>query len=121
MQSRDLREIASIRDPRYRASADLLQFNLELDFTDSLTFVSQTAYNEDKVYSFQDYNRFNTVPIFYDTSKFTRRFQTPSNPTGGGPSFFSNLAPGGIFCRSEDRRVGKECVSTVRLRWSPYH
>src|SRR3546814_13618411 len=24
-------------------------------------------------------------------------------------------------CRSEERRVGKECVSTGRFRWSPYH
>src|SRR3546814_14475867 len=23
-------------------------------------------------------------------------------------------------CRSEERRVGKECVSTCRYRWSPY-
>src|SRR3546814_1023276 len=23
--------------------------------------------------------------------------------------------------RSEERRVGKECVSRCRLRWSPYH
>src|SRR3546814_13231097 len=27
------------------------------------------------------------------------------------------LRPG----RSEERRVGKECVSTCRSRWSPYH
>src|SRR3546814_14803642 len=31
-----------------------------------------------------------------------------------------------VFCpslkpRSEERRVGKECVSTCRSRWSPYH
>src|SRR3546814_3549935 len=25
------------------------------------------------------------------------------------------------FPRSEERRVGKECVSTCRSRWSPYH
>src|SRR3546814_8931132 len=25
------------------------------------------------------------------------------------------------FIRSEERRVGKECVSTCRSRWSPYH
>src|SRR3546814_4883663 len=25
------------------------------------------------------------------------------------------------FTRSEERRVGKECVSTCRSRWSPYH
>src|SRR3546814_16851734 len=32
--------------------------------------------------------------------------------TGEGPA---DLA------RSEERRVGKECVSTCRSRWSPYH
>src|SRR3546814_15125637 len=26
-----------------------------------------------------------------------------------------------LCCRSEERRVGKECVSTCRSRWSPYH
>src|SRR3546814_1899490 len=26
-----------------------------------------------------------------------------------------------IQYRSEERRVGKECVSTCRSRWSPYH
>src|SRR3546814_20950088 len=26
-----------------------------------------------------------------------------------------------IAARSEERRVGKECVSTCRYRWSPYH
>src|SRR3546814_15476718 len=25
------------------------------------------------------------------------------------------------FLRSEERRVGKACVSTCRSRWSPYH
>ena len=27
----------------------------------------------------------------------------------------------GKIRRSEERRVGKECVSTCRSRWSPYH
>src|SRR3546814_14307528 len=26
-----------------------------------------------------------------------------------------------LIARSEERRVGKECVSTCRSRWSPYH
>src|SRR3546814_11572839 len=26
-----------------------------------------------------------------------------------------------VINRSEERRVGKECVSTCRSRWSPYH
>src|SRR3546814_11788167 len=29
--------------------------------------------------------------------------------------------PKGAGARSEARRVGKECVSTVRIRWWPYH
>src|SRR3546814_14508965 len=32
-------------------------------------------------------------------------------------SFAGNVA----LSRSEERRVGKECVSTCRSRWSPYH
>src|SRR3546814_19474765 len=30
-------------------------------------------------------------------------------------------AAGRVARRSEERRVGKECVSTCRFRWSPYH
>src|SRR3546814_10878257 len=30
-------------------------------------------------------------------------------------------AQGGRIRRSEERRVGKECVSSCRSRWSPYH
>src|SRR3546814_4419844 len=29
--------------------------------------------------------------------------------------------PQAVPDRSEERRVGKECVSTCRSRWSPYH
>src|SRR3546814_14006082 len=39
---------------------------------------------------------------------------------------FADRAAAEAFCRkdpyrSEERRVGKECVSTCRSRWSPYH
>src|SRR3546814_11033893 len=34
-----------------------------------------------------------------------------------GCDYTAPNAPG----RSEERRVGKECVSTCRSRWSPYH
>src|SRR3546814_19022442 len=32
-----------------------------------------------------------------------------------------SLDPRPLIDRSEERRVGKECVSTCRSRWSPYH
>src|SRR3546814_11299054 len=34
--------------------------------------------------------------------------------------FFDRMGPHAL-ARSEERRVGKECVSTCRSRWSPYH
>src|SRR3546814_16686827 len=33
----------------------------------------------------------------------------------------TDTGPGLRETRSEERRVGKECVSTCRSRWSPYH
>src|SRR3546814_15034895 len=33
----------------------------------------------------------------------------------------NDVAQNNMRNRSEERRVGKECVSTVRSRWSPYH
>jgi len=102
MQSRNLREIASIRDPRYRADSDILSINLDFDVSDNLTLSSQTAWNWDKVYSFQDYNRFNTVPIFSDTSGW--------KTAAGNPSMYRGLAPGGVFC---DPQIG--CSSSLAV------
>src|SRR3546814_19856741 len=34
---------------------------------------------------------------------------------------FLDQDPRWVSLRSDERRVGKECVSTCRSRWSPYH
>src|SRR3546814_2130146 len=39
-------------------------------------------------------------------------------PVSGG---IAAANAGSLTFRSEERRVGKECVSTCRSRWSPYH
>src|SRR3546814_13456481 len=45
-----------------------------------------------------------------------------SPPAASLPSYsFSSPAMPRPSTRSEERRVGKECVSTCRSRWSPYH
>src|SRR3546814_9322505 len=38
-----------------------------------------------------------------------------------GAALLPVLGAGLAAERSEERRVGKECVSTCRSRWSPYH
>src|SRR3546814_14472892 len=49
-------------------------------------------------------------------------YQHLSNPGSQGSFDFSGLAPIlGPDVRSEERRVGKECVSTCRSRCSPSH
>src|SRR3546814_4238896 len=42
----------------------------------------------------------------------------PRRDVDRGPERLHRRAGSG---RSEERRVGKECVSTCRSRWSPYH
>src|SRR3546814_13535916 len=39
----------------------------------------------------------------------------------GGPDTPQSLVGTVVRYRSDERRVGKECVSTCRSRWSPYH
>ena len=50
------------------------------------------------------------------------RFMVAGIPTAGEEDVLVNLpASPPSLTRSEERRVGKECVSTCRSRWSPYH
>src|SRR3546814_13736533 len=49
---------------------------------------------------------FTLAPFIDSTIYLVRNNYTPKNT---------------ISIRSEERRVGKECVSTCRSRWSPYH
>src|SRR3546814_4954155 len=44
-----------------------------------------------------------------------------SAPNYDAPLFRQAYIDSAHAARSEERRVGKECVSTCRSRWSPYH
>ncbi len=101
MQSRDLRRINSVRDPKYRATTDVLELNMDFDIGDHLTLTSQSAYVQDKIYSFQDFNRFNTYPVFNDSLPLTRHINKTTNP-------FQNMLANGIYC---DPQLG--CSDTV--------
>src|SRR3546814_1530970 len=64
------------------------------------------------------------VPIETITKLLTekpkiRGISLPGMPVGAPGMPGRKNAP--LIVRSEERRVGKECVSTCRSRWSPYH
>src|SRR3546814_14016668 len=54
--------------------------------------------------------------------KVSHRVGSDSRAVDDTKHLLSALVPGTAFeNRSEERRGGKECVSTCRSRWSPYH
>src|SRR3546814_4422978 len=58
------------------------------------------------------------------SSDLLRLAEKSNRPTKCGKTFSPALSPrhpASVTIRSEERRVGKECVSTCRSRWSPYH
>ncbi|WP_244999495.1 TonB-dependent receptor domain-containing protein [Brevundimonas nasdae] len=94
-QSTNLREIATSYDPRFRATNDVYQLNLEFDLSPSLKFVSQTTYAKDEFWSTQDYMRYVSNEIFnrsdYDDYKNVFGQISPVHETR------YNAAPGGIY------------------------
>src|SRR3546814_1655467 len=54
------------------------------------------------------------LPISLPTTRSNGSEYAPTPRNGQARSHYQS-------CRSEERRVGKECVSTCRSRWSPYH
>ncbi|QNQ11906.1 TonB-dependent receptor [Sphingomonas alpina] len=93
VQSRDLRKIATTYDPQFRAKNDVVQLNLDFEINPDLKLVSQTGWTRDKYYSTQDYGRFQSIPIFTDTSQPGIYQLVGDNLV---PAY--NLLPGGVFC-----------------------
>jgi len=86
VQSTNLRDIQSDLTPTYHAKNDVLEINADYDVTPGLTITSQTGYNQDRLRSTEDFNRFNTAPGLFGAL--------------GGPN---SLTPGGVYC---DPQVG---------------
>src|SRR3546814_11859335 len=60
------------------------------------------------------------VPVNGATTNPISSNWASDHETAGDPHS-QYLTPAEGDARSEERRVGKECVSTCRSRWSPYH
>ena len=83
VQSRDLRDIESTINPVYKAKNDTLEWNSDWQINGALTFTSQTGYNNDSLWSTEDYNRFNSAP-----GAFTSSSSIPN---------FTNVGPDGFY------------------------
>ncbi|WP_423606397.1 TonB-dependent receptor [Sphingomonas sp. MS122] len=117
-QSRNLREIATTYDPKFRATNDVFQLNLQFEPADGLQLVSQTAFARDRYYSTQDYNRFVSNPIFNDsTGALVTNRNVPLNTTA-----FPGPTPGGIRCDPQlgcsDRMVSADISRSRNEQWS---
>jgi outer membrane receptor protein involved in Fe transport len=85
-QSTDLRLIETAIDPRYKAKNDTVELNVDVAVTPGLTVTSQTGYNQDFLWSTEDYNRFNTSAGMFQ------------QPTGTGARAQSLITANGEFC-----------------------
>jgi iron complex outermembrane receptor protein len=83
-QSRNLRVIESSYLPKYTAKNNTLEFNTDWTVTPALTFTSQTGFNQDFLYSTEDYNRFASSPGLFNPN---------SGSNGRG-----QVSQSGVFC-----------------------
>jgi iron complex outermembrane recepter protein len=112
-QSRNLRVIESAIDPRYQAKNDTLELNADYAVTPSLTFTSQTGYNQDFLWSTEDYNRFNTSRGIFEESAPVTQPQADGHiipdPDAGTNGIPANAF---LFCDPQlgcsDRLVGED-------------
>jgi iron complex outermembrane recepter protein len=65
-QSTNLRIIESSINPNYQAKNDTLEWNTDWQIDPALTFSSATGYNNDFLWSAEDFNRFGATPGFFN-------------------------------------------------------
>jgi len=101
-QSHNLRDIQSTLNPSYRAKNDTLELNAEWRVTPSLTVNSATGYNQDFLWSTEDFNRFNTAPgIFGDQ---TSVYPFPTYP-------LASVRDGNYRCDDGTIAIGMTCAA----------
>jgi iron complex outermembrane receptor protein len=94
-QSTNLRQIQSALLPTYRAKNDTLEWNTNWQVNSGLTFTSQTGYNNDFLWSMEDYDRFDSAPGAFTYSSIEQNGVTLPDPAAGKNGVPANA---GIFC-----------------------
>src|SRR3546814_16620975 len=66
-------------------------------------------------------NKEGTIPAWEpEPQRGALKGEFPNNPKIDAEKPLFTITKANMAKRSEERRVGKECVSTCRSRWSPY-
>jgi iron complex outermembrane receptor protein len=81
-QSQNLRVIETHLNPVYRAKNDTVELNTDYKVTPSLTFTAQTGFNNDFLWSTEDYNRFDTAPGAFAYCDPSDKFNCSANSNG---------------------------------------
>jgi iron complex outermembrane recepter protein len=111
VQSRNLRDIQSSINPIYKAKNDTLELNADYQISPDLTFTSQTGYNQDFLWSTEDYNRFNSAPGVFLTGggAYTQYNLVTPDPQAGQNGIPADSA---VFCDPQlgcsDRLVAQD-------------
>jgi iron complex outermembrane receptor protein len=98
-QSTNLRDIESSILPQYQAKNDTLEFNANWNINSALTFTSQTGYNNDFLWSSEDYNRFGARP-----GSFT--YYPPSGGYPGSARYGVGPDPSGLNICTDQAECG---------------
>jgi len=107
VQSTDLRVIESALNPAYRAKNNVFQLNVDYAVSPSLTFTSATGYNNDFLWSTEDYNRFATQSGIFIYDPGSSLVQADGNAVCSDGSLIANGGtcpdggtgrPSGYFC-----------------------
>jgi iron complex outermembrane receptor protein len=115
VQSRNLREIETHLTPEYTAKTDTAELQLKFDLPWNLSLSSETGYLKDFIFSFSDYNRFDTTPGVF-TPGGAHHVSRPEDLTGPGP--YPDVTDlNGTFCDPQlgcTNRLAAGDLSTAR-------
>jgi outer membrane receptor protein involved in Fe transport len=79
-QSSNLRIIETQLNPIYKVKNNIVELNVDYLVIPALTFVSQSGFNQDFLWSTEDYNRFNTKPGVFVPDSVTHGSNTSQYP-----------------------------------------
>ena len=118
-QSRNLRVIESALNPSYKAKNDIVELNADFDVTPSIALTSQTGFNQDFLWSTEDYNRFAARPNYFiqpnigdvSTGQDAPVFSTLIKPNANGIGVCTEVGctnglPGGAPCSGGEAQNG---------------